>query len=134
MLEEILIFLHNRCEIEGAGLSGRFEISSGTLTLPLQNGQWYWIDGSIFNDGLHQYPSGDLTDETFTGTITPARITPALQAVVADIEAWVQEHPATDLQSESFGGYSYNRASAPGGAPVGWQTVFSARLSPWRKL
>lgn len=135
MLEEILLHIHNRFEIQGAGLSGNFEISSGTITLPgLKMGQYFWIDGSVFNDGLHQYPASDLIDETFTGTITPAAIPRAVVALSGEISDWVSKHPATDLTSESFGGYSYSRASDKNGAPLNWTEVFRSRLNPWRKL
>lgn len=135
MLEEILLHIHNRFEIQGAGLSGSFQISSGTITLnTLQPGQYFWIDGSVFNDGLHQYPATDLTDETFRGTITPAAIPRAVVALSSEISEWVGKHPATDLTSESFGGYSYSRAPGKDGAPIGWADVFRSRLNQWRKL
>ena len=134
MLEEILLHIHNRFEIKGAGLSGNFEVSSGTIVLDLQPGQYFWIDGSVFNDGLHQYPATDLTDEKFTGTITPAAIPRAVVQLGDEISEWVEKHPATDLTSESFGGYSYSRASGNGNVPIGWTEVFRAKLNPWRKL
>ena len=135
MLEEILLHIHNRVEDKGAGLSGEFVISSGTIDLPqLLPGQYFWIDGSVFNDGLHQAGSADLQDEIFRGTITPAAVPKAVVALSEDISTWVEKNPATDKTSESFGGYSYSRASGANGAPVTWQAVFASRLNRWRKL
>lgn len=135
MLEEILLHIHNRFEIQGAGLSGKFQISSGTLKVDaLQQGQYFWIDGSVFNDGLHQYPAADLTDETFTGTIKPAAVPRAVVTLSEEIKQWVDKHPVTDLTSESFGGYSYSRASGEDGAPMSWADAFRSRLNPWRKI
>lgn len=135
MLEEILLSINNRFEIKGAGLSGNFEISSGTVNIPsLKPGQYFWIDGSIFNDGLHKYPATGLMDETFTGTISPAAIPKAVEALASEISLWVEKHPVTDLTSESFGGYSYSRASGKDGAPISWADAFRPQLNRWRKL
>ena len=54
-----------------------------------------------------------------------------------EIAAWEQKNGAAaagPYTSESFGGYSYTRAAASDGRPLGWQDVFSARLSRWRKV
>ena len=37
------------------------------------------------------------------------------------------------MQSESFGDYSYTRATAQGGAQ-GWQTAFRQRLDVYRRM
>ncbi len=135
MLEEILLNLHNRFEVQGTGLSGTFQISSGTLSLPqLQPGQYFWIEGSIFNDGLHKNPATGLQDETFTGVIIPAAIPRAVVALSEEISAWVSKHPADDRTSESFGGYSYSKATDKNGVPITWQPVFRSKLNRWRKL
>ena len=42
-----------------------------------------------------------------------------------------KESPYT---SESFGGYSYTKATDANGAPIGWQKAFASRLNKWRKL
>ena len=36
--------------------------------------------------------------------------------------------------AESFGGYSYTKATDANGAPIGWHKAFASRLNEWRKL
>lgn len=59
----------------------------------------------------------------------------ALIALSDEIKAWVdkngQESPYT---SESFGGYSYSKATNAQGMAVGWRDVFRSRLNTWRKI
>ena len=38
------------------------------------------------------------------------------------------------MRSERFGEYSYETAAGTGGAPVRWQAVYTAALSPWRRM
>ena len=55
-----------------------------------------------------------------------------------EIEAWEAKNGEVAsgvYQSESFGGYTYTKATdaATGGA-MSWQSVFRSRLSAWRKI
>ena len=131
MLEEILSYLHNWFPVKGAARCGVHRIESGRLQFDgLAPGQYYRIQGSVFNDGLHKWPD-PLQNETFTGTVTPLAIPRALSETLLDeIEAWVRANPATDKVSESFGGYSYSRQT---GASGGWQAAFASRLARWRR-
>ena len=46
--------------------AGDFSIAGGSVSVDaLKNGQYYRIIGSVFNEGIHVYPSTDLTDEDF---------------------------------------------------------------------
>ena len=76
MLEAILDYLHNWFPVKGAAKSGTFEIASGVLAFDgLLQGQYYRVQGSVFNDGLHK--AGErLTDEVFSGTVTPLAVPP----------------------------------------------------------
>ena len=68
MLEQVLRRLNNWFLLEIH--EGTFTVENGGVTLPfLQKGQYFRIVGSVFNDGLHQYPAEDLTDESFTGVV-----------------------------------------------------------------
>jgi hypothetical protein len=131
MLEEILCYLHNWFPVEGAARYGVHRIESGRLQFDgLEYGQYYRIQGSTFNDGLHVWDE-DLMDETFTGTVTPLAIPRALsEGLTEEIDAWVRANPATDKVSESFGGYTYSRQT---GASGGWQAAFASRLARWRR-
>ena len=139
MLEQVLMNIRNWFTVKGGIYSGTFTIEDGGIALPfLANGQYFRICGSVFNDGLHQYPEDDLVDETFNGTIWALAIPPAVVDLADEISKWQEkngEASVSPYQSESFGGYSYSKAtdSASGGA-VTWQTAFRSRLNAWRKL
>ncbi len=138
MLEQILRHLNNWFLVEIHG--GTFAVENGSIALPfLQNNQYFRIVGSVFNDGLHQYPAYDLADETFDGTVWVLAIPNAVVDLAKDIAEWEGkngEAVASPYQSESFGGYSYTKRSAGGdsGALNGWQDAFRARLNTWRKI
>ena len=139
MLENVLSHLKNWFLVPDGVHSGTYTIENGTLNLPfLQNGQYYRICGSIFNDGLHKYGEDKLTDETFTGTVWALAVPKAVIDLADDIAEWQKkngEASHSPLASESFGGYSYSKATdaATGGA-VTWQTAFRAELNQWRKI
>lgn len=139
MLEQILEHLHNYFVVPNGVHEGVFTITDGKVELPfLQKGQYFRICGSVFNDGLHQYTDGlalHLADETFDGTVWALAIPKSVLDLAAEIEAWEEKNAAeTPFVSESFGGYSYSRATNANGQPAGWQDVFRARLNPYRKL
>lgn len=110
------------------------------------NGQYIRVIGSIFNDGVHQYPDYDMQDETFKGAVWLMRVPPAVIALAADIEAWKAKYMGIDsplmgpFTSESFGGYSYSKSGIGASAFTnasgisGWQAAFADRLEPWRKI
>ena len=139
MLEQVLTHLKNWFLVPGGIHEGTYTIEDGGITLPfLANGQYFRICGSVFNDGLHQYPASDLKAETFDGAVWALAVPQAVIELAAEIEAWQEkngEAASGIYQSESFGGYSYSKAtdSASGGA-VTWQSAFRSRLSAWRKL
>ena len=139
MLEQVLMNIRNWFPVKGGIHSGTFTIKDGGITLPfLADGQYFRICGSVFNDGLHQYPASDLKSETFDGAVWALDVPQAVIELAAEIEAWQKKNgdaSVSPYQSESFGGYSYSKAtdSATGGA-VTWQSAFRSRLSAWRKL
>lgn len=147
MLTELCKELNNWFEIKDKNgkpkgrLYGTFTISNGTLTIDgAQDGQYFRVCDSVFNDGVYQYPAEGLTDETFDGVIWLMAVPKDVIALDVEIDSWIEQY--TDLihspyQSESFGGYSYSKASA--GSSVGdtgitWQSAFADRLSHWRKI
>ena len=139
MLEQVLMHLKNWFLVPGGIHEGTYTIEDGGITLPfLANGQYFRICGSVFNDGLHQYPAEDLKTETFDGTVWALAIPQSVIELATEIEAWQKKNgdaSVSPYQSESFGGYSYSKAtdSASGGA-VTWQSAFRSRLNAWRKL
>ena len=139
MLEQVLMNIRRWFPVEGGIHSGTFTIEDGGITLPfLAEGQYFRICGSVFNDGLHQYNVLDLTDETFKGTIWALAIPKAVIELADEIQKWQEkngEASVSPYQSESFGGYSYSKATdAETGGAVTWQSAFKQQLSAWRKI
>lgn len=138
MLERVLRHVRSWFIAPGGVRRGTYAVVDGALELPfLVPGQHFRVVGSTLNDGVYTYPAV-LTDEIFTGEIWPLAIPKALLDTVADIEAWhATNGRAADgpYTSESFGGYSYTKAtdSKTGGA-VTWESAFRSRLNIWRKL
>ena len=132
MLETVLMYLNNWFVV------GRYDdtytIEDGGITLPfLVDGQYFRIVGSLFNDGVYQYPA-ELTDETFDGSVWALAIPKALLSTVEEITAWTAKNgDSGPYTSESFGGYSYSKATNSKGLAVGWRDVFAAQLAPWKK-
>lgn len=144
MLERVLVFLFGtkpyNWPIARGGLHfGTFEIKNGTIALPVLNGQYFRIVGSVFNDGVYKYGEDlELTDEKFNGAVWALAIPSALLELVNEITNWSEKNKDainSPYQSESFGGYSYTKASdSETGGAVSWQTVFRSQLSNWRKI
>ena len=139
MLERILRHLRNWFVVAGGVHHGTFTVENGSITLPfLQNGQYFRVIGSVFNDGVYQYGNdATLQAETFTGTIWALAIPKAVLTLCEEITAWEEKYgeAATGpYQSESFGGYSYAKASSEDGGAVTWEKAFQKRLNQWRKI
>ena len=139
MLEQVLMNIRNWFPVKGGIYSGTFTIEDGGITLPfLANGQYFRICGSVFNDGLHQYPAGDLKTETFDGTVWALAVPQSVIELATEIDAWQKKNgdaSVSPYQSESFGGYSYSKATdAETGGTVTWQSAFKQQLSAWRKI
>lgn len=125
--------------------AGTFVISGGIIE-PLsflQNGQYYRIVNSVFNDGVHKYgdSSDVLVDETFEGAVWAMTVPPAVIALSSEIDAWKEanaEALASPYQSESFGGYSYTtktgESNAGGGGGYTWQNQFADKLALYRRI
>lgn len=123
--------------------TGEFSIEDGEIGGVdfLQNGQYFRIIGSTFNDGVWVYPCYGLHDETFDGAVWAMRPPPAYIALCSEIQEWNDKYSAkvnTPFQSESLVGvYSYTKAAANGtddNGVITWKTQFASRLNEWRKL
>ena len=135
MLEEVLGSIHNWFEKDR--LIGELHIVDGELALPhqfLQEGQYFRLVGSVFNDGLHRWPDAALTDEEFDGEVWALAVPSTVIELANEIDAWCEKHPESAYTSESCGGYSYTKGSGADGRPMRWQDAFRRRLNQWRKL
>ena len=132
-------------------LIGTFTITDNDITyadgsaIGLLPGQYFRIVGSIFSDGVYQYPTQDIPSETFDGAVWALAIPKEVISLSEEIDEWRAVYEATDSQamspytSESFGGYSYSKggggnSSGNNGTSGTWQSVFKNRLNMWRKI
>ena len=149
MLEAVLLYLNNWFERDPVTRErnvyrGALAVEGGKLSgLPdgfLADGQRYRIIGSRFNDGLHE--GGEtLTDEGFNGSVWALSVPASVVELAQEVADWCEANESAQnspYQSESFGGYSYSLKSGNGSSAASqggtWQSVFAARLAPWRKL
>jgi len=142
MLTELCQELRNWFEREK--YFGTFTIEDGQIDVPdgsLQSGQYFRIVGSVFNDGVHQYDTDDLHDEVFVGAVWSMAIPPVVVDLSERISEWVTKYGdsvSSPYSSESFGGYSYQKASVGQGNANSinptWQSVFANELNRWRKI
>ena len=114
MLYEVMNHIHNFFPVKGAAITGKITIgewlfdthtdamagtedrrySDTAIRLPLQDGQYYLISGSIFNDGVYQYHKGNaapLQEETFDGVVVPLAIPKPFLSLVDEISEWQGE-------------------------------------------
>ena len=150
MLTELCQELKNWFELKK--YFGTFTIEGGQLAgiFFLQDGQYYRIIGSVFNDGVHKFEPNNakrevLHDEEFDGAIWAMAIPPTVIALSEEIKQWRNKYDVissvnmSPYSSESFGGYSYSRSGnnssdlRGNGAPT-WQSMFAKDLAKWRKI
>ena len=151
MLQQICEYIHNY--FIKTPYCGEYEIAGGVLSpsLDLKDGQRFLITGSVLNDGIYTYHStgikndddtdlAGLQDETWAGTICALAVPPAVIALSAEVNAWVETNGAvvnSPYMSESvLGVYSYTKSSGGTGAggSVSWQDVYKDKLNRWRKV
>ena len=114
----------------------KFTIEGGNITPSdfLKENDYYRIIGSRFNDGLYQYPNSDLTDEEFDGAVWVMRVPPALVTLAQQYKEELEKEsgkPSAYI-SESFGGYSYTKATNSKGVPLNWEHLHADELNQWR--
>lgn len=141
MLTELCQELRNWFERDK--FCGTFTIENGVINIPdgsLQSGQYFRIVGSLFNDGVHQYGDAKLRDEVFKGAIWSMAVPPSVIDLSERISEWVTKYGdsvSSPYSSESFGGYSYQKASSGQGDASSnptWQSTFANELNRWRKI
>lgn len=146
MLTEICQYLRNWFDRDLPKWYGTFRISGGEIEgVDLKDGQYFRIIGSVFNDGVHQFPASELQDEEFDGAVWSMAIPPRFLILAEKIAEWCDKYERLNspnmspFSSESFKGYSYTKSSGGSGNGSGtagatWQTTFSPQLAPWRKI
>lgn len=145
LLEEVLNHIHNWF-VRDASVFTDVEIIDGHLTDKaldyVSDRQFYKIDGSFENDGLHLIDD-ELEDEVIErARISLLAIPKPLLGIVDEIEEWERKYgevAAGPYFSEEFGGYKYQvrgfSSYGVSGSPLsGWRLAFANRLNPWRKM
>lgn len=134
MLNEVLRHIRNYFPDSGNAQEGVFTIEDSKIDLPfVRDGQYYLIEGSVFNDGIHKEKLG-LTDEEFEGRVTPLKIPKAVLELSEEIAEYEEKNgTVSPYTSESFGGYSYSKATNSNGVAVSWKEAFASKLRSWRK-
>lgn len=121
-------------------IQGNYSIQNGSINVAgIQDGQYFRIVGSVFNDGVHQYPITSLTDEDFEGTVWLMAVPQTVIDLASDIDAWQTKYgnsANSPWESESFGNYSRSKGTVSGNEsnPNTWQAAFATRLNKWRRL
>lgn len=123
---------------------GGFTITNGTIQydggdMALLPGQYIRIVGSVLNDGVYLYDGymEKLVDEEFTGAVWSMAVPADLVKLAGEISDWQEKNQKvidSPYTSESFGGYSYTKATGTDGAAYDWRTHFASRLNRWRKV
>lgn len=148
MLSKVCKELNNWFDRGQLKLHGAFTIEGGRITdadfvSAIKTNQYFRIIGSTFNDGVYRWDDDlNLIDELFVGSVWLMAVPKDVIELVEKIQAWVTKYGeivASPYQSESFGGYSYTKASGGntsgnGNSGTSWQSAFANQLNQWRKL
>ena len=126
---------------------GDFAITDGHITPSVDFlTEYYRIVGSRLNDGVHKVGDTLVDEGTFHGAVWVMSIPADFLALVGEIETWQEKNGGADsvamspFQSESFGGYSYSKASGGSGSGSSgqtgptWQSQYAKRLNIYRKI
>lgn len=132
------VMRHVRNFFERGWVDGTLVISGGVLSMPA-DAPYIAITGSSYNDGVYRMLSGtvaerSLRDETFDGRIWLLYPPADFLVLCRDASEFDDKNPAGALKSESFGEYSYTRASAGSGDLLTWETALASRLMPYRRM
>lgn len=145
MLGEICAEIKNYFVYKNDIHIGDWVISDGQISpiLDLPTG-YIRIVGSRLNDGVHKVSDLNLVDESFHGGIWIMSPPADFISLVKEIEDWQAKNGKADsaamspFQSESFGGYSYSKASgrSSSGSSIvpTWQSVYASRLNRYRRI
>lgn len=133
------VMRHVRNFFERGWIDGPLTISGGVLPVPA-DAPYIAITGSAYNDGVHRMASPveaekPLTDESFSGRVWLLYPPADFLELCGDASAFDEKNPVGALKSESFGEYSYTRASAggSGGMPT-WQSALALRLQDYKRM
>lgn len=145
MLTELCQEIRNWFDRDQPHFTGDFTITNGKITdedfiSAIQDNQYFRIVGSVFNDGVYQFTDSlSLINETFSGSVNLMAIPKVVLDLSNEIDAWITKYGdvvSSPFNSESFGGYSYSKATGGSSNDTGlsWQNAFASKLNRWRKI
>ena len=115
---------------------GGWSIQGGVLSPEVPEGLIAIAD-SAHHNGVWMIKNGKIdtdTDENWDGRVWMLAPPADFLALCTEIDVWREKHPAQTLKSERFGEYGCEFAYGKNGVPLNWQTVFAARLQPYRRM
>jgi len=143
MLTEICAYLHNYFDYERH--SGEISIVGGVIScngkeITLDEGQYFALFRSRIPLGVFNVVPAD---KNFVGSVWLMDVPEAVLKANTWAEEWMAKNGGAGseansaFQSESFGGYSYNKgtnSSGKGGMSIFDNAQFARMLNPYRKL
>lgn len=132
---ELCVYTRNFFDRYDDPTAGEFTFTADTVPAGVSAGQYFLVCGSVFNDGVHKAGDGDLTAETFTGTVQPMRVPPDFVALAKKITDYDAATPGGGRYvSQSFNGWSGTMATGTDGLPADGCTRYRREINQWRKL
>lgn len=135
---------------------GRFSIVQGSIKVKgkYYKGQFVRVLGSILNDGVYKIYSviddrivlestqevvgtefiKTIEGEEFDGVIASLAVPVEFENLVTRIKEFNKNRKESDLVSESFGSYSYSKATNKDGTQITWEDQFKSDLRIYRKI
>lgn len=118
-------------------LDADFAVEGGVLK-PAPAASFVYIAGSAGLDGVWEVQGGklvgdDVSDEAFTGRVWLLKPPREFLSLCKEISAYHDKNPTGAPASERFGDYQVTRANEYTGGG-GWQKVFLAQLTPYRRM
>lgn len=130
MIEQLMIACNNF--FPHKAMCGTWDTDNLIQAAQIPAQAYFKIWGSLYNDGIYQNTEAlQLTAETFDGVITILAPPKAFCELAEKIADYNSKHTPNGYTSESFGGYSYNKATADADS---WQAVYAKELKRWRKI
>jgi hypothetical protein len=149
MMTELCLYLNNWFFNNQPQFFGLFKIENGVLVsindgdMGIKTGQYYRIEGSVFNNGVHKHGSELLVDESFDGSVRLMAVPKDVESLATEIATWqtmyggAASENMSPFQSESLGPYSYSKGSVGSNSASSvptWQSVYADRLRRYKKL
>lgn len=144
MLDDVCAEIKNWFTYANDKYIGDYSVADGTISplVDFKDTKYFRIIGSRKNNGVHKITDTLVDEREFHGAIWLMSPPKDFLDLVAEIEAWqakYSEAVTSPYQSESFGGYSYAKASGGNGGTGSsivptWKDIFCSRLNRWRRI